>query len=221
MTTQRTFDRLKQYDEKSRSFNVRAVLPSITPRSYTWRCDARLDQGVEGACVGFSTAHELAARPVPVSGVTNQEALKIYREARLHDEWEGEDYEGTSVLAGMKLLKSWGYYSEYRWAFNLNDALAAISRHGPAVLGCWWYESMFDTDNEGRLHVDDTAPVGGHAILVNGVSVRDQTVTLHNSWGASWGVLGEAKVSWDEFEFLMMYEGELAVPVYRTMGDIA
>lgn len=211
----RTFDRLVQFDEKSRQYNARSLTAARQPRSYTWRCSAWLDQGVEGACVGFAWAHEAAARPDEQPNITDTVARLIYQEAQRLDPWEGEDYEGTSVLAGAKVLQRMGLIRQYRWAFTTLDALTVISRHGPAVIGVNWYEGMFEPDSGGFIRPTGLV-LGGHAILVNGVNVKRQTVTLHNSWGQGWGVNGEAKMSWSDFDWLLQQQGEVCIPVLRS-----
>jgi len=185
------------------------------PRSYTWRCNEHFDQGQEGACVGFAMTHELVARPVEIKHLSSEFAIqKIYWEAQRIDPWEGGSYpgakpryEGTSVLAGVKLLKKLGYIEEYRWAFGLNDLILAVGYCGPAVLGLPWYEGMFKPYPCKHLHVEGEM-VGGHAILCKAVDVKDQTFVLHNSWGDEWGVKGDALISWEELDRLL-HENEL------------
>lgn len=215
-------DRLIEFDERSREYPVRTILRADEPRSYTWRLPVYLDQGYEGACVGFSWAHELAARPVEVQGVTKQTARNIYFDAQKLDSWEGGAYpgavpfyEGTSVLAGAKAVHALGKIKEYRWAFSLNDALVAISRRGPGILGCWWYEGMMNPDSKGFIRPTGI-PVGGHAIVVRGVSVKNKTVRLSNSWGKDWGVGGDCFMTWDDFEKVLMNDGEFCIPVVRS-----
>lgn len=210
----RTFDRLVSFDERSRNYNVRRVLDTTTPRSYTWSVPVRLDQGSEGACVGFGWTHEAAAKPVPITGVNDNTAYEIYRSALTLDEWPGENYEGTSVIAGAKAAQRAGWIGEYRWAFSVQDALVAISRKGPAVIGVDWREGMWDTDAKGFIHA--TGPqLGGHCTLVNGVNVPGRYVTITNSWGPSWGVNGTCKLSWDDFADLLSFDGECCIPTVR------
>jgi hypothetical protein len=213
-------DRLEQFDERSRSFPIRALLATTTPRSYTWAVPGGvgqvLDQGREGACVGFAWAAERAARPVP-RPTTDADALAVYRAAQLVDEWPGEAYSGTSVLAGAKVAAQQGWLREYRWGFGLDDALAAISRHGPCVLGIPWYDSMYrPTIKSGRASITVSGSVvGGHAIVARGVSVKRCEVLLRNSWGPSWGIAGDAAISWDDLGTLLAADGECCVPVLR------
>lgn len=212
-------DRLPSFDPRSMDYPIRATTEEKKERSYTWSCYEYLDQGQEGACVGFSIGHEIAARPVAVKGMTATTASSIYLAARYVDEWPGENYSGTSVLAGFKAAKALGYFSEYRWAFGLKDLVLAVGYKGPAVLGINWYEGMFNTDSEGYLHVTGDI-AGGHAILCNGVDVKKKRFRLHNSWGYDWGMKGDAYISFADVERLLHESGDACVPVKRLKGNV-
>jgi hypothetical protein len=234
----RTFDRVKQFDERSRNFRVAEGIEDLPFRSYTWPCKTWNDQGTEGACVGFSISHELAAIPVAYP-TTPDFARLLYHRARQLDPWPGEDYEGTSVLAGMKAVqelhnkKGEPLISEYRWAFGLEDLIRAIGRKGPAVLGVDWHSGMMAPDLNGYLHVNDDI-VGGHAILARGVRIKYRKgmasianrmesvdldasyITLHNSWGKDWGNNGTAKISLTDMDKLLRNYGEAVIPIARN-----
>ncbi|MDP8961508.1 MAG: hypothetical protein M3N32_07845 [Actinomycetota bacterium] len=207
-------DRLVEFDERSRAYPIRTLLPD-EPRSYTWRCDVWHDQGREGACVGFAWAHELSARPAVVP-TSRDDAFTIYRLAQTLDQWPGENYSGTSVIAGIKALQQLfpDRIAEYRWAFGLEDALLTIGRKGPGVAGLNWYEGMDQVDDRGFIHVTG-AIRGGHAILANGVNVKGRYVKIWNSWGPEWGRNGCALLSWDDFGRLLAEDGEFCLPVLR------
>lgn len=209
----RTFDRRVQFDERSRSFPVREALEGKTPRAYTWRCSAYLDQGSEGACVGFSWAHELAARPAEWD-VDYGMAMGIYRRARQLDDWPGEDYEGTSVLAGAKTAVEHGWIGSYRWAFGLEDLVLAVGYQGPAILGLNWHNDMMEPDDRGFVSPGGGI-AGGHAILCRGVSVRQGYFTLRNSWGPNWGLHGDCRVRMEDMASLLADDGEACVPQRR------
>jgi hypothetical protein len=103
--------RVPSFDERSRKYPIRALLDrTAKPRSYTWRLGLHLDQGNTPACTGFSTAHELAAKPVVVPHVDQVLAMSLYIQARKNDEWPGEEYDGSSVLGAMKAASQGGYY---------------------------------------------------------------------------------------------------------------
>lgn len=236
--TDRIVDRLPQFDERSRAFA--AVLPTDTRpfRSYTWACDVNNDQGSEGACVGFAWSHELSARPKIIRKDANF-ALQIYRRARQIDPWPGEDYSGTSVLAGVKavqeILNSYDrpLIQEYRWAFGIQDVLRVLSYMGPVVLGIDWYYNMY-TPNAQHFVSASGEIVGGHAILAKGLKVvkvnpdlpatydnldLDKSyVKLHNSWGTGYGLAGTAYITVRDLAKLLDSGGEACIPVVRSVA---
>jgi hypothetical protein len=164
--------------------------------------------------VGFGITHELIARPTPVQGLTNDYARNVYKEAQKIDEWDGEDYEGTSVLAGMKVVKNLGWIDEFRWSFGLQELILGVGYNGPAVMGLNWYSDMFAPDEKGFIHASGSLQ-GGHCILCRGVSIKYKRFTLHNSWGSDWGKNGDCFISFDDMDKLLKDQGEAAFFVGR------
>lgn len=214
---ERTFDRRVRFDDRSRGYPIRAIIKAREPRSYTWGCTAWLNQGTEGACTGFAVAHEAAAKPVVVQGVSYTTAMALYKRARELDEYPGEDYEGSSVLGAIKAAKERGWYEEYRWAFGIDDLRMAVGWHGPAVLGINWYEGMFDADANGFIHRTGKL-AGGHAICCTGYNKTADVFRLHNSWGKAWGWNGDCFISGKDLGALLREQGEACVPVVRRVG---
>jgi hypothetical protein len=214
-TSDLRLDRIMFFDERSRNYPVRTMVAIKKPRSYTWRCNAWLDQGQEGACVGFGITHELVARPAEVGGLTDAFARReIYWEAQKIDEWPGgaypgaqPRYEGTSVLSGVKIAHKKGFFDSYYWGFSLNDLVLGVGYRGPAVLGLPWLADMFDTDAKGYIHATGEV-MGGHCILCRGVNIREKCFLLRNSWGKDWGLKGDCKVSFDDMQKLLSDGGE-------------
>lgn len=217
LTTDKRLDRVVQFDERSRSYPIRALVGAAPLRSKLWRCPIVLDQGREGACVGFAWTHEKAGTPVSIQGLTTEMALATYRRARELDEWPGEDYDGTSVIAGVLAGREQGYYGEFRWAFGMQDLILGLWK-GPAVLGIPWYDSMYEAPN-GKVSISGDM-VGGHAILCRGVNVPGRYFVLHNSWGPDWGINGDARISFEDMERLLHEQGEACIPVQRRKGRI-
>lgn len=216
-------DRRVEFDVRSRQFPIRALLTTEQLErpiySKTWGVPVALDQGSEGACVGFSWAQEIAAHPWPDRAITNDNARAIYHRARQLDEWEGENYEGTSVLAGAKAVQEMGVLREYRWAFGLDDLLRGIWK-GPAVLGINWYTGMFRPDTDGRIQPTGSIE-GGHAIMAPRMrselyrfAAERRRLYLYNSWGEVDG-WPWAWLSWDDAERLLSEDGEACIPVVR------
>jgi hypothetical protein len=95
------------------------------------------DQGSEGACVGFSES-----RMMSLLNRTKYDAPWLYHTAQKNDEWPGENYDGTSVRAGLEVLRTWGHcrvaygktyppdanagISVYRWATSVQDVHDSI-----------------------------------------------------------------------------------------------
>jgi hypothetical protein len=218
-------DRVIQFDERSRAYSIGDIRQKgKVLRSYTWRCNDWFDQGREGACVGFALGHELAARPSEVGGLDfNFLKKNIYWEAQKIDYWEGGSYpgaspyyEGTSVLAGIKIVKNLNYIKEYRWAFNIDDVLYGIGHNGPAVLGIPWFYDMYFPDINGFI-TPTGQMVGGHAILARAINIRKGYVTLRNSWGKNWGNNGDCYISFENLESLLKNQGEAAFLMKRTI----
>lgn len=217
------FDRMTHFDSRSKDFPVMAIdgNKKRKPRSYSWRCETFLDQGREGACVGFGIAHELAARPAEVKVTAEYAKKKIYWQAQKTDQWKGGSYplafpryEGTSVLAGIKVVHKMGWMDSYRWAFGIDDLIIGLGHNGPAVLGLKWFEGMSKTD--GRGYIKPSGKIsGGHCILCKAVNVKEEYFILHNSWGRSWGLGGTCKVSFKDMDYLLHQEGEAAFFIKR------
>lgn len=204
---ERTFNWISRHDDRSRDYPVTAMLETEEPTSLVWATTTTLDQGREGACTGFGTAHELNAEPDPAE-VTASLAQVIYERAKQLDEWPGESYEGSSVLAAVKAASEMGFYvNGYRWAFDEYDLALAVSSIGPAIIGVPWLEGMSDVDTDGFIHATGEVR-GGHCLLVRGIDVERDAYLLHNSWGSQWGVRGNFELEVDGEVVTVALEGD-------------
>jgi hypothetical protein len=135
----------------------------------------------------------------------------LYKAAQQVDEWPGEDYDGTSVRAGAKVLRGLGFVSEYRWATTVEEVALALVSTGPVVLGTRWDEPMFEPDAAGFVHPDGKG-VGGHAYLAIGVNRTLGRVRCLNSWG-DWGQGGRFWLSFSDLEELLADQGEACLAI--------
>lgn len=98
---------------------VREWLPAYT------RAGLILDQGQEGSCTGFGLAGVVnylrwrkayeSGEPVPPHSVS---ARMLYTLARRYDEYDGEDYEGSSCRGALKGWFNHGVCAEPDWAYE-------------------------------------------------------------------------------------------------------
>jgi C1A family cysteine protease len=129
----------------------------------------------------------------------------------------GEDYDGTSVLAGAKILTRTGQYKSFAWTKSAADLSVVVSRKGPCVLGLNMYEGMMAPDPWGYLRPEGNI-VGGHAILCKGYSVKTQSFIVHNSWGSGWGLKGSAYIRFFDMQRLLNEDGEACLPLRNSFS---
>jgi hypothetical protein len=213
--------RLKSPDPRDRLYALPPRPPQAAGvRVKTWRSPGILDQGMTSQCVVYSGYKYLTTRPITNKGFkTNEDRARVYKEVQELDEWPGTDYEGTSVRAFYKWLKSKGFITEYRWAFDCETVVNHVLGIGPVQMGTIWDESMSSPDRWGYIYPNtDNADDSGHAWIIVGAN-RDARnpdgtrgrVTMVNSWGLGWGRRGRAFITFNNLDKLIKLDGEAAV----------
>jgi hypothetical protein len=172
-----------------------------------WATPPAGDQGQYPHCVGWAWWHLLQSGPLLADPATLLRPDALYREAQRVDEWPGEAYDGTSVRAGAKVLRTVGDVDGFLWALTVEDVVRHVATFGPMVVGSWWYERMSDVGPSGYA-VPKGRVQGAHAYLLVGWSAERAAFRLLNSWGESWGQSGRAWLYAGALERLLDEDGE-------------
>ena len=198
-----------------------------------------VDQGQEGACTGFGLAavvNFLLCNRSDTNKQTKQELTKLegsasarmlYEMAKRYDEWEGENYEGSSIRGAMKGWLRHGVCTWGDWPYDVEDTgrltpprqLKALGRPLGAYLRVrhLHLNQMHNALNEvgilyasasvheGWYEVDPRTGkipyrselVGGHAFAI--VGYDEDGFWIQNSWGPDWGRKGFCQISYDDW----------------------
>jgi hypothetical protein len=194
-------------DKRDRQFAV-AVKSSELTRKMWPDTNWEGDQAATPRCVGYAWAHWLDASPI--SQFANPDG--IYELAQAIDEWEGTDYEGTSVRAGAKVLERIGFIARYEWAFDVEQIIETLLQVGPVVVGTEWLSGMMKPDCRGLIRARGRS-AGGHAYLLSGGDRQQGLVRLKNSWGLRWGVKGRAYLPLEDLGQLLSRQGEACLGI--------
>jgi hypothetical protein len=145
------------------------------------------DQGSEGACVGFGVARMLSHL-----NRKRYDARDIYRRAQRIDEWPGEAYSGTSVRAGLDVVREEGprvVRGKHTYTIDLDEGIK---------------------ENRWALGVEDILNVTAHV-------AGDGTVPILNSWGVNY-----PKAVWlpiETLDRLLREDGEASIVTDRVENE--
>lgn len=208
-------DRIYQPSLLDLKLSMSPPSPSISPT---------LDQKSEGACTGFALAsainlqNSLRQAQLKSQNILSQLPMQVsprmlYEMARLHDEWDGENYEGSSIRGALKGFFHNGVCDEklapYKsgetgWYLKKEQAknarlvgLGAYFRLRPEIID--YHSALNET---GVIYVSaefhkgwqnppkgiirqSSIHEGGHAFII--VGYDQNGFLVQNSWGRDWG----------------------------------
>lgn len=184
-----------------------------------WNNPIRLNQGKEGACVGFGWTGFLNSRPISHT-YDDAFAFELYHKATTMDQYPGDwrtGQQGTDVRVGAKVVMGYGNINGYAFAKNVDEVAAWLLNSGPVVIGVPWYHSMDDYQGEkAYCYVDTKTGVRGwHSVVVDAVDYTsgtdDDWFGFPNSWGSGWGNNGRGRFTKKGFNILLNTPGAVAV----------
>lgn len=186
------------------------------PVSKVWKVGKVLDQGTTSSCVGHACFQFQASEPIATVH-PKLSPFDIYGEARKIDEWQDNDDvdAGTSIRAGLNVLKREGIIKSYHWATSAEQCLEFLLKYGPLVFGTTWTQGMYETDANGYV-----TPMGredgGHAYFAHSGNWKKREITFINSWGESFGKAGHFKMRMKDIEKLLRDFGACAAAVVEA-----
>jgi Papain family cysteine protease len=139
---------------KTRVLNVRPDAPDLRDRPYepalvqlateldNSNPNFILDQGQEGACTGFGAAAVINLLKDRQGFGQPVSARMLYEMAQKHDEWPGEDYDGSSCRGAIRGWKNMGVCDDSFWKYSeVNPGVLTIARAKNArstILGAYY-----------------------------------------------------------------------------------
>jgi hypothetical protein len=151
---------------------------------------------------------------------SHADAVDLYSLAQQLDDWPGQSYPGTSVLAAMKAGQQLGWWDTYVWARGVRDIAQALLQVGGVGIGIPWRAGMVTPGPDGVLDCTGEQ-VGGHAIALHALAR-----TVAGKPGPWFGALqsygedtGDRGVVWfhhSDLAALLAGVGEAAIPLRAT-----
>jgi hypothetical protein len=106
----------------------------------------------------------------------------------------------------MEVGRQLGFFSEYRWAYEIVTMQQAILI-APLIAGMYWYPSMFERDAEGIVKVPSASDSTdeGHQFVLNKYDAHRDLWRVPNTWGD-----GDYFIPGELLHRLLREEGEVA-----------
>jgi len=186
-----------------------------------------LDQGREGACTGFGLGAVINLLLNNRGSKRKISTRMLYEMAKKYDEWDGEDYAGSSCRGAILGWYNMGVCSdklapyiadESGWTFtikqardarkttpgayyriqkHLSDFHAALNEVEAIYVSARVHEGWRSANVKNGIIPFKSRTIGGHAFAIVGYNTKGFWV--QNSWGPGWGNGGIALWSYEDW----------------------
>jgi len=204
-----------------------------------------LNQYGEGACTGFALAAAINLLYSRAGEAIQVSARMLYEMAKRHDEWPGEDYDGSSLRGAIKGWSNMGVCADELWRYRvtrkgdltvrrakearshtlgayyrlrprISDYHTALNEAGVIVVSAKVHAGWDDPAD--GLIVKHKKTTGGHAFAV--VGYDEKGFWVQNSWSDGWGDGGLALWTYEDWIENVMdaWVFRLALPTPSIFG---
>jgi len=176
-----------------------------------------LNQQNEGACTGFGLAAVINQLNRERGSKVRVSPRMLYEMAKLHDEWPGEQYAGSSCRGAIKGWYNMGVCADSKWPYvsdrpggltvprakearhntigayyrvqpRIADFHAALNEAGAIFCSARTHSGWMRASKKTGMIPHDAGRSGGHAFAI--VGYNSQGFWIQNSWGKTWGKSG-------------------------------
>lgn len=205
-------------------------LPALLPLHEEIECPNNLtilDQGKEGACTGFGIAAVINLQLAQREDQRKVSPRMLYEMAKKFDEWEGENYSGSSCRGAISGWYNTGVCSEelapytpsdigwnltldqardarattigayFRINKRLSDFHAALNEVNTIYVSATVHEGWMKKNIKNGAIPFKGDAIGGHAFAI--VGYNNEGFYVQNSWGETWGNNGVALWSYEDW----------------------
>ena len=192
-----------------------------------------LNQGEEGACTGFGLAAIVnflkhgRTGALQLKRPDSASARMLYEMAKRYDEWEGQDYDGSSIRAAMKGWHKHGVCRQSTWPnrkesrtrltarrqldaletplgnyfrvrhLHLSHMHSALTEVGILYASAHVHAGWREPNVETGRIPHIRDHIGGHAFAI--VGYDEEGLWIQNSWGREWGLNGFGHLTYDDW----------------------
>ena len=183
----------------------------------------RINQGDEGTCVGHANTNVLlagpSAHPAYPDFATKEDAHQFARKLYLEASGDATYQQGMWPRDACAKLLEWGLIDSYWKVMQVEDMVTCLLTFGPLLIAIPWYWSMFYGDGRlaktyGNFWIKvnlESEHVGYHCIALTGIDMAPANgappfFRVENSWGASWGFDGTARMTVENMRRLNIWD---------------